>query len=164
MTIISLENSRIFGSTFTLNCSSTGSPATAVTWTMDGETLSNNITYQMIQMLRDATTATYDNLLTVNVQPQDGIGTYTCSVENSISEPAQQTLTLEGKWGLNGTVTSLARYQFLHTNGISMCSTSGVITQALLECRFCHYWWLYSFSMFQISIHYMYFSMVRYRL
>ena len=108
VTIISLENSRTFGSTFTLNCSSTGSPATTVTWTMDGETLSNNNTYQMMQLLRDATTATYDNLLTVNVQPQYSVGTYTCSVDNSISEPTQQTLALEGEWTLNRAVTSLA--------------------------------------------------------
>lgn len=64
---------------FVLNCSSSGSPATHVTWNRDGAELTHE-DYPQTQKLRDKTSATYDNLLTVT----DGkAGVYECRVENS---------------------------------------------------------------------------------
>lgn len=80
---------------FTLNCTSVGSPATNVTWTKDGEIVVND-TFEVIQILQDGVTAMYSNLLKVYSEPSDVIGVYTCSVDNSVSEPAVQIHTIQG--------------------------------------------------------------------
>ena len=81
---------------FTLNCSSSGSPPTNVVWTKDGEVVSMNETFSAIQYLRDGVTARYDSVLMISMQPSEVIGRYTCSVDNMISVPSEQTLTLQG--------------------------------------------------------------------
>lgn len=82
---------------FTLNCTSVGSPATNVTWTKDGEALAANDAFEVIQILQDRFTATYSNLLRVYSEPADVVGVYTCSVDNLVSEPAMQILTIQGQ-------------------------------------------------------------------
>ena len=64
-----------------LTCTSTGGPATNVTWRKDGVVITLNATYQQTQILTDNTTATYQTVLTID--PLVGIaGTYNCTVEN----------------------------------------------------------------------------------
>lgn len=82
--------------TFALNCSSFGSPPTNVTWRKDGETLTVNDTFATIQYLRDGVAARFDNILTISLQPSEVIGTYICSIDNLVSVPVEQTLTLQG--------------------------------------------------------------------
>ncbi len=82
---------------FTVNCTSTGSPATSVLWTKDGQLISaEEGVYDETQVLFDATTATYFNLLTVYAEPEDILGQYTCSVNNSIGIAATESITFEG--------------------------------------------------------------------
>ena len=83
--------------TFTLNCSSVGSPATNVTWTKDGEVVIINDTFEATQILHDGVMAIYSNLLKVYSEPSDVIGVYTCSIENLVSEPAVQILAFQGQ-------------------------------------------------------------------
>ena len=52
--------------------------------------------YQMTEILRDGTTATYDNVLAVHGEPDDVTGSYTCSIDNRISVPADASLTVQG--------------------------------------------------------------------
>lgn len=92
--ITSLEES--IGTTFTLNCISAGSPASNVTWMKDGDVIAVNNTFEMVQILQDGVTAEYNNLLKVYLEPSDVLGNYTCVVENSVSEPAIQSLPVEG--------------------------------------------------------------------
>ena len=87
----------MFGSSFTLNCATTGSPPTNVTWSKDGNLITSNEMYQFTKMLTDASTGTYSNLLVVNREPDDVTGTYVCSIENSISPVVQETTAFEGK-------------------------------------------------------------------
>lgn len=82
---------------FTLDCTSVGSPATNVTWTKDGEIVVVNDTFEVIQILQDGVSAMYSNLLKVYSEPSDVMGIYTCSVDNSVSEPAVQMLTIQGQ-------------------------------------------------------------------
>ena len=96
VSISSLEESTFSYDTFTLNCTSTNSPATTVTWTRNGATVTGS-TYQLTQLLRDGVTATYDNLLVVDGEPDEITGTYTCSVANRISVPVQASVTFEGE-------------------------------------------------------------------
>ena len=72
---------------FTLTCTSTGGPATTVTWTLDGSP-QNGDTSQITSQL----TATYSNTLTVTGRIT---GNYQCSVSNARST-AIQTLVVEG--------------------------------------------------------------------
>ena len=84
-------------SALTLNCTSTGSPATTVVWTKNGSALSSGGLYESTQILRDPTTATYDNLITATAAPVDLIGLYACIVQDSIGHNSQlTTLAIEG--------------------------------------------------------------------
>ena len=67
-----------------------------MTWTKDGEAVAANDTFEVIQILQDGVTATYSNLLKVYSEPSDVVGVYTCSVDNLVSEPAMQMLTIQG--------------------------------------------------------------------
>ena len=60
---------------FTLTCTSTGGPATTVTWTRDSETVSGGMT-----VLDDPVTAQYTHTLTVTGRLG---GQYQCNVSNS---------------------------------------------------------------------------------
>lgn len=82
---------------FTVNCSSSGSPPTNVTWIKDGQVLTSNETVAMVQYLRDGVTAAYDSLLRVSMPPSDVIGSYACSIDNLISQPTEETLSLQGR-------------------------------------------------------------------
>ena len=81
-----------------LNCSSTGSPASTVVWTKDGSTLPNYLVHATTQILRDGTTASYDNLLEVSGSYSAIIGVYSCIIHDTLgrnSEPA--SLQVNGK-------------------------------------------------------------------
>ena len=75
---------------FTLTCTSTGGPATTVTWTRDSETVSGGVT-----VLQNATTAQYTHTLTVSGRQR---GHYQCTVSNN--KPSEDTaqLTLQGMY------------------------------------------------------------------
>ena len=66
---------------FTLTCTSTGGPATTVTWTRDSETVSGGMT-----VLDDPVTAQYTHTLTVAGRLG---GQYQCNVSNN--KPSQDT-------------------------------------------------------------------------
>jgi len=73
---------------FTFTCTSTGGPATIVTWTRDSETLSGGIT-----VLNDPVTAQYTHTLTVTERLR---GQYRCTVSNSISSSNSPILSVQG--------------------------------------------------------------------
>ena len=64
---------------FTLTCTSTGGPATTVSWGRDGTMLSDYSTYSITSQVTDAVTATYTHTLTVTGRL---VGEYQCSVSN----------------------------------------------------------------------------------
>ena len=70
---------------FTLTCTSTGGPATTVTWTPMG----NDVT-----QLQNAASATYTHTLTVTGRVP---GEYTCSVSNDRGT-ATRSITVQGMW------------------------------------------------------------------
>ena len=80
---------------FTLTCTSTGGPATTVSWRRDGTMLSDDSTYSITSQVTDAETATYTHTLTVTGRL---VGEYQCSVTN-IRTPSGSTrsLTVVGK-------------------------------------------------------------------
>ena len=79
-----------------MNCTSDGSPPTNVTWYKNEEVLEGSDTYQMVQILTNAATATFDNLLVVYTEPASVLGTYSCFIENTISPSTQESITFEG--------------------------------------------------------------------
>ena len=95
VSIASLERTGDFQPIFTLKCTSTGSPATAVTWTKDGVLLTNSEVIHMSQLLTDGTTATYSNLLSFDALPSMVVGLYSCTVDNDFGA-ATQTITFTG--------------------------------------------------------------------
>ena len=68
----------------TLNCTSTGGPATTVTWTKDGAVITPNTTHQQTQTIVDTVEGIYQNTLTIAQSVTgDNYGLYSCMVENS---------------------------------------------------------------------------------
>ena len=80
---------------FTLTCTSSGGPATTVSWRRDGTMLSDDSTYSITSQVTDAETATYTHTLRVTGRL---VGEYQCSVSN-IRTPSGSTrsLTVVGK-------------------------------------------------------------------
>ena len=68
----------------TLTCTSTGGPATTVTWRRDGVVITLNATYQQTKRVVDPVAGTYQTVLTIDssVGQSDIMGTYNCTVEN----------------------------------------------------------------------------------
>ena len=68
----------------TLTCTSTGGPATTVTWSRDNTTiLLDGSTFQASQIVTDTSTATYENRLRMVSKSASLSGTYRCSVWNT---------------------------------------------------------------------------------
>ena len=82
----------------TLTCTSTGGPATTVTWRRDGVVITLNATYQQTKRLVDPVNCTYQTVLTINssVHWSGIMGTYTCTVENVRGE-SSMTVVVPGK-------------------------------------------------------------------
>ena len=80
----------------TLTCTSTGSPATTVIWTRNGQPLViDGSTYRMVQTVTNRASSTYENVLTIN-QPLGNIAgeTFTCSVTNVLGSDTGINLNL----------------------------------------------------------------------
>ena len=74
----------------TVTCTSTGGPATTVSWRRDGTMLSDDSTYSITSQVTDAVTATYTHTLTVTGRL---VGEYQCNVSN-IRTPSGSTRSL----------------------------------------------------------------------
>ena len=66
-----------------LTCTSSGGPATQVTWRRNCAILPSNAMYQQTQMVTQTQTATYQNTLVIDSAVTDRDGVYTCSVTNA---------------------------------------------------------------------------------
>ena len=82
----------------TLTCTSTGGPATTVTWRRDGVVITLNDTHQQTKRLVNATNGTYQTVLTINssVSQDDIVGTYNCTVEN-VRGVSSETVVVPGE-------------------------------------------------------------------
>ena len=69
----------------TLTCTSTGGPATTVTWRKDGAVITLNATHQQTKRVVDPVNGTYQTVLTIDssVNQSDFAGLYSCTVENA---------------------------------------------------------------------------------
>ena len=68
----------------TLTCTSTGGPATTVTWRKDGAIITLNTTYQQTKRVVDPVASTYQTVLAIDPSVDQGsiVGSYCCTVEN----------------------------------------------------------------------------------
>ena len=80
--------------TFTLTCTSTGGPATTVSWRRDGTMLSDDSTYSITSQVTDTETATYTHTLTVTGRL---VGEYQCNVSNNKPSSSSGVVTVVGK-------------------------------------------------------------------
>ena len=82
----------------TLTCTSTGGPASTVTWRRDGVVITPNATHQQTKRLVDSVNGTYQTVLTIDpsVGFSDIVGTYSCTVENDRGE-SSETVDVPGK-------------------------------------------------------------------
>ena len=92
----------------TLTCTSTGGPATNVTWRRDGVVITLSATYQQTKRLVNPVNGTYQTVLTINpsVGQSDIVGTYNCTVENVRGE-SSETVVVPGE-----TRTFTTRYRY----------------------------------------------------
>jgi len=80
---------------FTLTCTSTGGPATTVSWTRDSNAVTANNDHIITSRVTDTETAFYVHTLRVTGRQE---GSYSCSVSNSRTSPAAvSTLQVAGK-------------------------------------------------------------------
>lgn len=91
ISVISLDKAMNITSIFTVNCTTSGSPATSVTWRRNDTVLTTGSTYQTTQILLDRSTATYANLLRVNVGPYGIPADYTCVASNLLGLATKTT-------------------------------------------------------------------------
>ena len=68
----------------TLTCTSTGGPATTVTWRRNGVVITLNATHQQTKTLVNSVNGTYQTVLTIDssVRLSSLVGNYSCTVEN----------------------------------------------------------------------------------
>ena len=66
-----------------LTCTSTGGPATNVTWKKNGAPITINSTYQQTKVVSNTTAGTYQTVLTIAQNVTDIFGTYSCTVGNT---------------------------------------------------------------------------------
>ena len=78
----------------TLTCTSTGGPATTVTWRRDGVVITLNATYQQTKRLVDAVNGTYQTVLTIDQSVGQIVGTYNCTVENDRGVSSETVVVL----------------------------------------------------------------------
>ena len=76
---------------FTLTCTSTGGPASTVTWTKDCTPVPNDVNHLQSQTLLDGDTGTYQSVLTVT---GPDYGEYKCIVTNSKASAASTGYTI----------------------------------------------------------------------
>ena len=76
---------------FTLTCTSTGGPATTVTWTLNGSEITYDANHVLTQTVINTTTAEYNNTLTVTGREP---GNYQCTVSNARGSDTSQLLVV----------------------------------------------------------------------
>ena len=81
----------------TLTCTSTGGPATTVTWRRDGVVITLNATHQQTKRVVDPVNGTYQTVLTIDpsLGQSDIVGTYNCTVENDRGESSETVVVGE---------------------------------------------------------------------
>ena len=69
----------------TLTCTSTGGPATTVTWRKNGAVITPNTTHQQTKRVVDPVASTYQTVLTTDPSVDQGsiVGSYCCTVVNA---------------------------------------------------------------------------------
>ena len=82
----------------TLTCTSTGGPATNVTWKRNGVVITLNATHRQSKRLVDPVQGTYQTVLTIDrsVHWSSLVGTYNCTVEN-VRGGSSQTVVVQGE-------------------------------------------------------------------
>ena len=66
--------------TFTLTCTSTGGPATTVSWTVNNCTVTEDSAHNITSLITNTTTATYTHILAVTGRLE---GEYKCNVSDN---------------------------------------------------------------------------------
>ena len=110
----------------TLTCTSTGGPATTVTWRRDGIVITLNATYQQTMRLVDPVNGTYQTVLTIDPSVGWIVGTYNCTVENVRGE-SSETVVVPGETRtmyLNIHAVIILHHNNLHVNFLRKCVTS----------------------------------------
>ncbi len=85
-------------SPFTFTCTSTGSPPTTVIWTKDNkEIVIDGTMFRFSRAIGNRTTATFNNVLTVDEEFIDVVGKYSCSVVNVVfGSSERKTIYVKG--------------------------------------------------------------------
>ena len=84
-------------STLTLTCTSTGGPATTVTWRKNAVVVEvDGTTYHQSQRVVNSMDSTYENTLS-NSNAANFVGTFTCTVTSSRGSSITRSATLNGK-------------------------------------------------------------------
>ena len=97
MTNISVQYDRI---SQTITCTSTGGPATHVSWYKDNAQINmasnEGGIYEHSQIITDTVSATYENRLRIVDKSSETAGTYTCEVRNPRGS-RNESLYIQGK-------------------------------------------------------------------
>ena len=108
-TISKMEYSAVGGGTYSITCTTTGSPPTTVAWMRNGAELTTSEgggRYTSSQTVIDRPSSTFDNVLTIKGSYGDAVGDYSCNISNSLGETsAEKTINGNGNIVLSPAVT-----------------------------------------------------------
>ena len=82
-----MEYSAVGDGTYTITCTTTGSPPTTASWTRNGIELTTSEEkgkYTSSQIVIDRTSSTFDNVLTIKGSYADAVGDYKCNLSNTL--------------------------------------------------------------------------------
>ena len=85
--ISKMEYSAVGDGTYSIICTTTGSPPTTVSWMRNGDELTTSVgagRYTSSQTVIDRPSSTYDNVLTIKGSYEDAVGDYSCDISNSL--------------------------------------------------------------------------------
>ena len=80
--------------TFTVICTSTGGPATTVSWTSNSSAVTEDRIHSITSQISNAVTATYTHTLTVTGRL---VGEYVCNVSNNKPSLSSEVVAVVGK-------------------------------------------------------------------
>ena len=86
--------------TFNLTCTSTGGPATIVSWTVNNSAVTENSAHDITSQVTDLENATYTHTLTVTGRL---VGEYECNVSNNKPSSSSGMLAVVGKNNITST-------------------------------------------------------------
>ena len=122
----------------TITCTSTGGPATDVTWSKDNVTirLTMGDFYEHSQIIINITSATYENRLRIVDKSSEAAGNYTCSIINPRGG-INESLYIQGNYYEYKYIAVICYYEF---RNLLLTNSSIIVCLIITVCMHVKYY------------------------